>query len=164
MSLYYTKCNKPIFLKDKITLKSYWFKTFSFPDFTKLYKIFYEKNKKIGNKRVKSFKKGIITDYLTPAGFAYWIMCDGSLQNNGKTLQLHSQSFTFEENQQLRYYFIIPLDELNKKFKLHSYVIPHKTIYYIIEIPNRDYQLLYELVNQFMIPSLMYKIVKTNNA
>ena len=148
---------KPRFLKDKITLKSYWFKTFSFPDFTKLYKIFYGKNKKIGNKRVKSFEKGFITDYLTPAGFAYWIMCDGSLQNNGKTLQLHSQSFTFEENQQLS-------DELNQKFKLHSYVIPHKTIYYIIEIPNRDYQLLYELVNQFMIPSLMYKIVKNNNA
>lgn len=36
---------------------------------------------------------------LTPRVLAYWIMCDGSLQKNKKTLILHTQGFTKEDNQ-----------------------------------------------------------------
>ena len=64
-------------------LKSYWFKTFSFPDFSILYNLFYENKKKI-------VRVGLIKNYLTPIGFAYWIMCDGSLQKDGKTLIIHT--------------------------------------------------------------------------
>lgn len=40
--------------KDGETIKSYWFKTFSFPDFTLLYTLFYSYR---GKKRIKIIKK-----------------------------------------------------------------------------------------------------------
>ena len=87
-------------------VKSYWFKTFSFSDFTRLFLLMHEK---INGKWKKTIKEGLIRDYLTPRGLAYWIMCDGSLQKDKQTLILHTQSFSLEENTLLT-------RELNKKF------------------------------------------------
>lgn len=47
-------------------------------------------------------------------------MDDGSLQNDKKTMILHTQSYTNNEVNNLSL-------ELNEKFKLNSKVIPHKT-------------------------------------
>lgn len=80
-------------------------------------------------------------------------MCDGSLQKDGKTLILHTQSYTLDENNQLS-------NELNHKFGLHSHVIPHKTIYNVIEIPKQDYQKMFDLVHPFLIASMKYKMVR----
>jgi len=99
-----------------IKIKSYWFKTFSFPDFTRLYLLFYEK---AGDRRIKRIKKGLILNELTPRGLAYWIMYDGSLQKDCKTMILHTQGFTHSEN-------IILSHELNENFGFCSHVIPHK--------------------------------------
>lgn len=129
-------------------IKSYWFKTFSFPCFTRLYHLFYEKKR---TKHGKIVKKGLITDYLTPQGLAYWIMCDGSLQKDHKTLILHTQSFSYQENLMLSL-------ELNEKFNLNSHVISHKVKYFVIEFPKQDSQRLNELISCFMIPSMMYKV------
>ena len=131
-------------------LKSYWFKTFSFPCFTQLYHFFYDKK---GTKNHKRVKKGVIANYLTPRGLAYWIMCDGSLQKDYKSLILHTQSFTFGENVMLSL-------ELNEKFHLHSRVIPHKVECFAIEIPKGDSQRINQLISPFMIPSMMYKVPK----
>jgi hypothetical protein len=49
-------------------------------------------------------------------------MDDGSLQNDNKTIIIHTQSYTYEEVKTLSL-------ELNQKFKLHSKIIPHKKIY-----------------------------------
>lgn len=87
-------------------VKSYWFKTFSFSDFTRLFLLMHEK---INGKWKKTIKEGLIRDSLTPRGLAYWIMCDGSLQKDKQTLILHTQSFSLEENTLLT-------RELNKKF------------------------------------------------
>lgn len=48
--------------KDNKTPKSYWFKTFSFPDFIKLYRLFY-KNTKTKRKK-KYIKKILITNFF----------------------------------------------------------------------------------------------------
>lgn len=45
------------------TTKSFWFKTFSFSDFTRLFYFFYEKTT---GKQKKRIRTGIIRDYLTP--------------------------------------------------------------------------------------------------
>jgi hypothetical protein len=136
--------------KKEQTIKSYWFKTFSSADFTRLYNLFYEK---IGDKRRKCVKKGLIINHLTPRGLAYWIMCDGSLQKDGKTLILHTQGFDLSENTLLSF-------ELNQKFNLCSQVKKHKQKYYVIEIPKQDYAVLYNLVSEYMIPTMRYKIEK----
>lgn len=134
--------------ENETRVKSYWFKTFSFPDFTTLFLLIHEKR----NERwKKTIKEGLIRDYLTPKGFAYWIMCDGSLQRDKQTLILHTQSFSLEENTLLT-------RELNRKFQLHSRVISHKTRYYVIEFPRQDGQTLAALIEDFLIPSMSYKL------
>lgn len=135
------------------TVKSYWFKTFSFSDFTRLYSLFYQKTEK---KRRKCIRSGLVLHHLTPLGLAYWIMCDGSLQKDGKTLVLHTQGFHYSEN-------VILSCELNKKFGFSSRVIPHKHKYYVIEIPKQDSRLVFHHVSQHMIPSMRYKIEKDSS-
>ena len=132
------------------SVKSYWFKTFSFPDFTRLFLLIHEK---INGKWKKTIKEGLIRDYLTPKGLAYWIMCDGSLQKDNRTLVLHTQSFSLQENTLLT-------RELNKKFHLHSRVISHKTHYYVIEFPRQDSNKIAALIENYLIPSMLYKLPK----
>lgn len=67
----------------------------------------------------KKISKNLILDYLTPQK-AYWIMCDGCLQNDKKTIILHTQGFNLKENSILS-------SELNIKFTLNTKVIKHKT-------------------------------------
>lgn len=130
------------------SVKSYWFKTFSFPCFTRL---FLQIHEKIDGKWKKVIKEGLIRDYLTPKGLAYWIMCDGSLQKDNHTLILHTKSFSLREN-------ILLTKELNKKFQLHSRVISHKTHQYVIEFPRQDSQKIAALIEDFLIPSMRYKL------
>lgn len=100
---------------------------------------------------VKTILPGIILEHITGIGLAYWIMSDGSLQNDFKSMILHTQSFTKAENDILS-------AELNIKFGLHSRVIPHKGIYWVILIPSSDAVLLYELISPHMIPHFKYKV------
>lgn len=131
------------------TVKSFWFKTFSFSDFTRLFLLFFEKNEKT-KKQKKRIVPGIIRDFLTPKGLAYWIMCDGSLQKDKASMILHTQSFTLEENLVLK-------NELNTKFNLHSRVILHKKRYYVLFIPKRDKVQLAFLIKKELIRSMLYK-------
>lgn len=80
-------------------------------------------------------------------------MDDGSLQNDKKTMILHTQSYTNNEVNNLSL-------ELNEKFQFHSKVIPHKTKYWVIFIPNKDYEVLLKLVEQHIHPSMGYKLNK----
>lgn len=78
-------------------------------------------------------------------------MSDGSLQNDFKSMILHTQSFTQAENELLS-------RELNAKFGLHSRVIPHKDIYWVIFIPNGDAATLHKLISPHIIPHFKYKV------
>lgn len=46
----------------------------------------------------KRVEAGLIANHLTARGLAYWIMCDGSLQRGRRSLILHTQGYTEEEN------------------------------------------------------------------
>ena len=126
-------------------LKSFWFKTFSHPSLTPLFSLFYPKNT-----RKKQVWSGLVRDYLTAQGFCYWVMCDGSLQKNRKTLILHSQGFSKQENQVLS-------DELNAKFQLHSRVLSHKHKYFVLEIPFQDAAIVSALLKPYVLLSFKYK-------
>lgn len=80
-------------------------------------------------------------------------MCDGSLQKENLTLILHTQSFSLQEN-------TILATELNAKFHLNSRVILHKTHYYVIKFPRHDSEKLVALVENYLIPSMLYKLPK----
>ena len=133
-------------------IKSFWFKTFSHQSFTELYNLFYleirSENMVLREKRIS---ENLIRDYLTPRGLAYWIMCYGSLQNDKRSIILHTQSFTLREN-------TILSDELNTKFLLNSRVIPHKKIYTVILIPAQNDQSIREIIKEHIIDSMSYKV------
>lgn len=129
-------------------VKSYWFKTFSHASFTAIWDLFYTDG-------VKTIKPGLVLEHITGIGLAYWVMSDGSLQNDLKTMILHTQSFTKSENEILS-------SELNIKFGLHSRVISHKSIYWVIIIPSQDSVILYDLISAHIIPSFQYKIPVLN--
>ena len=78
-------------------------------------------------------------------------MDDGSLQNDNKTMIIHTQAYTYEEVK------ILSL-ELNKKFNMHSKVISHKKIYWVILIPNKDFKILLDLTQPFIFSSMNYKL------
>lgn len=126
--------------------KSYWFKTFSHPSFTLIWNMFYVD-------RVKSIQPGLVLNHLSGLGLAYWIMSDGSLQNDSQSMILHTQSFTKSDNEMLS-------KELNLKFKLHSRVISHKGMYWVIFIPREDASTLNGLISPYIIPYFKYKLPK----
>jgi LAGLIDADG DNA endonuclease family len=127
-------------------LKSLWFKTFSHSSFTEIWNLFY-----VNGSNKKSIQKGLVLNHLSAKGLAYWIMCDGSLQNDKKTMILHTQSFSYEEN-------LILSNELNKKFNFKTKVISHKVKYYVIKFDSNDAFNLKNLIKPFMHLSLSYKI------
>lgn len=101
--------------------KSFWFKTFSHSSFDDIWNLFYFdcNDKALGIKNIKKIQEGLILNYLTDRGLAYWIMGDGSLNKDRKTMILHTQSYTKTEN-------LILSRELNEKFGFSSEVIKHK--------------------------------------
>lgn len=135
-------------------IKSLWFKTFSHICFTKIYNIFYRKiniKNKMYNK--KKICEKIILKYLTYKGLAYWIMCDGSLQKNKKTMILHTQGFDEKEN-------YILSNELNIKFNLNTKVIIHKKKYYVIKINYLDLCKIILKIQKYIHSIFKYKMPK----
>lgn len=78
-------------------------------------------------------------------------MDDGSLQNNKKSLVIHTQSF--EKN-----YVDIISSELNQKFDLDSKVIPHKVKYWVLFIPSKSSKKIFDLVEEYFHCSMRYKL------
>jgi hypothetical protein len=169
----------------------FWFKTFSHKSFSKIFDIFYRcpashrgcgvktavgsenKQDTVGRHgkgkqdskffyKKKTISHNLIKNYLTPRGLAYWIMCDGSLQNDKKSIILHTQSFSEKEN-------TILSNELNVKFNLNTKVIVHKAKYYVLKtaavvlpdtVRTKDALLLNFLIEPYMLASMKYKLPK----
>lgn len=125
-------------------IKSYSFRTFTHSTFNDLWDLFIVDGK-------KSIKPGLITNHLTDLGLTYWIMDDGSLQKDKKSLIIHTQSYTKAEVELLSL-------ELNTKFNLNSIVKIHKKIYHVIFIPSKDAKLLYDLISPHIHSSMSYKL------
>lgn len=129
----------------KGSVKSLWFKTFSHYSFTEIWNLFYIDNSK------KIINKNLIKMHLTARGLAYWIMGDGSLQSDKKTMILHTQSYSYVENLTLS-------KELNEKFGFRTEVIPHKIKYWVIKFNSKDATILCKLISPYVHSSLAYKI------
>ena len=134
---------------DRSRVKSYYFRTYALPQFSKLYTLFFSEKIVEGSKKKKAIFGDLITKRLTPQGLAYGIMCDGSL--DGKTMILHTQSFTKQENEDL-------VLQLNSKFNLNSKVTLHKSVYSVITIPHTDAYKLSDLIGSYLMASMFYKL------
>ena len=129
-------------------IKSFWFKTFSFYSFDEIWNLFYIKS---NDKAIKTIQEDLILNHLTDRGLAYWIMGDGSLNKDKKTMILHTQSYTKTEN-------LILSRELNEKFGFRSEVILHKKKYFVVKFNSKDALTLHNLIKPYIIESMKYKI------
>lgn len=134
------------FEKNTQIIKSYWFKTFSHQEFTKLCHLFYEER---GGK--KKILPHTIANHLDGRALAYWLMSDGSLEKGRKSWIIHSQGFSKCEN-------LLAVKELNKKHGLQCPLIPHKGKYWVIKASSNDCGKICDLVYKHMIPSMLYKL------
>ena len=91
----YTFMETPSGYIKKEVVHSYWFKTYSHPTFTELWELFYKPIKDISGKiKYKKTVSGELLKELNDVVLAFWIMCDGSLQKDKKTmiiLRTHSK-------------------------------------------------------------------------
>lgn len=123
-----------------------------FKDFINL---FY-KYDEINNKRIKIIPNNI-NELLTARGLAYWIMDDGFKYHNNM-VGICTHSFTKEEVEFLK-------ETLKKNFNLDCCIKTTKIrdtglFWYVLYVNAESFPLLWELVGEFIIPSMRYKFGK----
>lgn len=134
--------------------KSISFATMSLPLFNKWALLFYVRDEN-GNR-----KKRVpcnIDQLLTKRGLAYWIMDDGSIGQSSKLkaktgLHLNTYGFIYSD-------VLLLQNVLNEKFNLKTSIHKHKSGYRIY-IWEKSMTLLTELVSEYIIDDMLYKITK----
>ncbi len=135
-----------IYHKDKSKeLKSFRFSTISHPEFTALYNFFYKNGVKIIPENIGKF-------LISPFSLAIWLMDDGN--KNHQAVFLNTQQFSKEEQEILR-------DCLSSNFGLTTKINKHwmykgKQLYRI-RVDTKSTRVLYEMVKDFLLPSMRYK-------
>ena len=127
--------------KPKRSGNAYYFRTVSHPLFTKLRSIFYIDRKKV-------IPRLFLRKNFDPFALAVWIMDDGAADKN--QLRINTQSFSLEENLWL-------IKFLQTKFGIKSTINVDKGKYRL-RIANSSMNLLKELINPYIIPSMSYKL------
>lgn len=126
------------------------FVTVTHNDFSFFRKLFYNNGKKIIRKEIEY--------YITPLSLAYWIMDDGS--SDGKySIRLHTNNFSFKEN-------IILQNILKINFGIKCKVCVfsrNNKKYYYLSFNKRNSQILSDLVREYIIDIMKYKILPILN-
>ena len=118
----------------------YTFTTRQLPCFNLYYDLFYQSNIKVVPKNIDI--------YLTPLSLAFWIMGDGSKQNEG--LHLNTYGFKLED-------INILVEALNKNFKINCTLHKHKTGMRIY-ISKNDLLKIKPLIKPHMHSTMFYKL------
>lgn len=98
-------------------------------------------------------KKQVTMEYLemlSPISLAYWYMDDGYKRKN-RSPELHTEGFTYNEQEIMVQYF-------KDRWDIDAYIAKVKKIYNILRI--RDSLSFFELIGDFIIPSMKYKMEK----
>lgn len=107
-------------------------------------KIFYLKNKKI----VPSNE--YLDLYLTPRAIAYWFMDSGSLKSNCKAYILCTDSFKLDDLKRIGEIF---KNKYDIKISFHK-----QRLNYRIYIPRKEYNKFKNLIEEYVHPSMKYKL------
>jgi len=134
--------------------KSISFSTMALPLFNKWALLFYIIDEN-GNRKKRVCCN--INKLLTRRGLAYWIMDDGSIGQSSKLksktgLHLNTYAFTYTD-------VLLLQNVLNEKFNLKTSLHKHNSGYRIY-IWERSMTHLKELVSEYIIDDMLYKISK----
>ena len=131
--------------------------TFSGVQFKELGDLFIKKSSLTKSGYIKSIPDNLVRNYLTPRGLAYWYMDDGnrcyykgSRSKTDMNCVINTQGFKEEEVIKL-------INEINLKINLELTLAFNKKNP-IINIPNRNYDEFYELVQPYIIDQMKYKL------
>ncbi len=127
--------------KPKRSGNAYYFRTVSHPLFSKLRSEFYSDRKKV-------IPKLFLRKNFDPLALAIWIMDDGAADKN--QLRINTQCFSLKENLWL-------VKFLQTKFGIKSTINIDKGKYRL-RIAGSSMNLLKELINPYIIPSMSYKL------
>ena len=116
------------------------FKTYTFSNFNWIHDIWYKNGKKI----LPSID--ILNIYFTPLSLAIWIMDDGGKVSSG--MKLSTNNFTKQE-------VILLSNFINNKYNLKTTI--QKADQYIIYISKNDKLKIFNLVKDYIHPSMKYK-------
>jgi len=135
-----------IYHKDKIRkLKSFRFSTVSHSEFTDFYNLFYRNGVKIIPEKIKDILK-------SPFSLAVWLMDDGN--KNHKAVFLNTQQFSKQEQEFLRECL---LGNFGLESKINKHWVYKGKQLYRIRVDTKSTKRLYELVKDFLLPSMQYK-------
>ena len=119
------------------------FSTLSHGSFRFYAKQFYKSGKKV--------VPSLIRKLLTPRGIAYWFMDDGSIKSRmSKAVIFNTQGYTRADVNQL-------IEVLKVKFQLNARERKQKEGYQIY-VSGHSYERFLDLVNNWIYPSMSYKI------
>lgn len=138
---------------DKLTGNDYnsiSFGTMQLPCFNLLHNMFYRKDGLNSLGKSKNIKIVPITiyDLLTSAGLAFWIMGDGSRQNEG----IHLSVYAYSEIE-CELLLSVLSSKFNLKCSLHRHVKGPR-----IYIDKASTIIVRDLVKPYMVPSMLYKL------
>lgn len=118
--------------------------TIGHQDFNFFHKLFYENNKKV--------VRGEIVKHLTPFAMAVWYMDDGS--SKPYCMKISTEGFTKKENEILQHAILC---NFNIKCKVCEYNNRGKKYYYL-SFNKKNSILLCNLIDEYIVPSMKYKI------
>lgn len=129
------------------------FQTLSHSEFQKLAQLFVLDSH--GKKCQKHIKPDLIQHYLTPKGFAYWIMDDGgracyNRDYERKGFALNTHSFAKSQVERLR-------QGLETRYGLDCWLRPNKNKWVIV-ISGYHHEKVMDLIGNYLIPSMYHKI------
>ena len=141
--------NKPRLVKvlDKRTEKIYqhWrFDTLSTHLFAEYYTIFYTNSRRIIPHNIRYL-------LISNLSLAVWFMDDGYKRNDCRGLHINTQAYCLEEQMVLQ-------NCLKERFNLRS-TIHRQSGKYKLYIPSRESKKFCNLIDQFVIPSMKYKLL-----
>ena len=144
--------NKPrilyrVYHKDvKRLLISVRFQTFNHPEFTYWYKIFYQHDRKIIPSNIKDI-------LISPLSLAIWFMDDGN--KNHKAVFFNTQQFEKYEQERLIKCLRI---NFGLECSLNKHSISNGKQLYRIRVNTKSTHVFNELVGNYLLPSMRYKI------
>lgn len=135
-----------IYHKDRTKKTTSWrFLSIAHPEFTRYYRMFYHKERKI----IPNSIKGLLN---SPLILAVWIMDDGT--KSGESFFLSTQNYTREEQERL-------IECLKENFGIEGKINIHShwegKILYRIRIKSASLPKLYKLVESYILPRFRYK-------
>ena len=124
------------------------FSTWTYTNLNWIYDIFYDNKNKIVPKN--------ISEYITPLSLAIWIMDDGS--KSGRGLKLSTNCFSYHD-------CLILVKALGDNFGLKASIMSAgSSNQYSIYIWKQSMNDLRNIVSQYILPSMKYKIINDNSS